>query len=700
MNCKKIFLLLSALIFTCALKAHTLENETMRIFFSDADSGFGVTGILNRAVSGAPVLSELSNGFWELFFVRSTPAGSLEKASLKNTSSAAKRRAVRLGENAIEFIWEGLDLGSEKGAVDVRACVEVVGGSAEWSLSAVCRSSEWTPVESWYPILSRVHRVGVDDVLLPTMNLGAKFVRNYDPVKLRLRGFGSPAWYPMVTAIQRGTAGLYVAAHDGAMRIKSLVYMPDGTLQFQVPLEQTKCGEFGPKFKVVTECYEGDWWQAAKLYRNWALKQKWAAKGPIAKRSDYPKEFAEVAVWARAIAEDGNFAQMYRSYFSDVKPGLRWYCWENEKFDTCYPDLTPRPKIKELIKEARESGLLVMPYVNGRLWDRSLKSYATVADNACCAEDGSVREENYAAQFAIMCLTVREWQKKLLEIGTQVVDSLGGNAVYYDQVNCAQWRTCFSKKHPHPAGGGAWWTSGYREAFEPIKAKFGSAGVPITSEGGCEAWIDLIDGALIVGRAPDEDDVPFYPAIYSGYTTYFCIEQESEDSPEALFARQVQYALWGSVTGSWGDRRLFDPDPAKRTLDAQAKVIKRVAHLRASCLDYLAYGKLEDELRLLDEVPKVKYEHLPTRGPKTGPKQVVSYPAVLGAVWADVDFKRRATFAANVSREEKIVRFRLTSKDARVRPIRGEAIPDFTVNGGVCTLKLGSQSIVCIEENM
>ena len=38
-----------------------------------------------------------------------------------------------------------------------------------------------------------------------------------------------------------------------------------------------------PDFAVETAAFAGDWWRAAKRYRDWAVRQAWAAKGPLAK---------------------------------------------------------------------------------------------------------------------------------------------------------------------------------------------------------------------------------------------------------------------------------------------------------------------------------------------------------------------------------------------------------------------------------
>ena len=634
-----------------------LENATMRIGFADAEDGFAVTGIVNRGAGEVPCLDGTADGFWKVFLSRTDATGGCERVTLDHRSPAAGRRIKRVDGDTAVFIWEGLDLPGEPGAVDVRARVKLVGASAEWTLALVNRSRTWTATESWYPILARALRPGVDDALIPTMNLGARFVRGYDPVKLRLRGFGSPAWYPMVTAIQRGRAGLYVAAHDGEMRIKSLEYLPDGTLQFDTPFENAGVpGQASSSlgYSISMQGYEGDWWTAAQLYRNWALRQKWTAKGPMASRADYPKAMANVDVWGRVIAEDGALAEDFQAAFPGLQTGIRWYCWENERYDTCYPELTPRSRIAELFAAAKRRGSVVMPYVNGRLWDLSLPSFRTEATRYVCRDErGEPFTEKYAADFGIMCPAVSAWQEKLLGIGRQMTSEFDIGALYYDQVSCASWRLCRNAAHGHPTGGGSWWTDGYRRAFTPIHAELSGKGQPIASEGACEAWMDLIDGALIVGRNVEPDDVPFYPAVYSGYTTYFCIEQRPDDAPDALFARQAQGVLWGCVTGSWDDRRLFHRDPALRTLAAQADVIRRVARFRHDNRKFLAYGCLQGELKTADALPTVSFTHLPTRGEKS---PTLAYSAVLGSVWKSASGDRTAYFAANVSDERRTVR--------------------------------------------
>lgn len=66
---------------------------------------------------------------------------------------------------------------------------------------------------------------------------------------------------------------------------------------------------------------------------------------------------------------------MIRNTWPDVKLGFRWYSWNIQPFDNSYPEFFPQPGVKEFCEEARKEGYLVMPYVNGRLWDQGLRSF-------------------------------------------------------------------------------------------------------------------------------------------------------------------------------------------------------------------------------------------------------------------------------------------------------------------------------------
>lgn len=683
-------------------------GDALEVLFADAGDGFAVTGIVNRIAGETRFVTAdgTAADFWELEF-RTADGGSNAVFRVDNRMPARSRTERRQG-TVRSFFWNGMDLPGEMGALDVRA--DLTSGSSgmavRWELSVRNRSRRWALSVTRYPCLRKVLAAGAGDALVPTKNLGARFIRGFDAAKMNPRVFGSPGWYPMVTAFQRGTSGLYLAAHDPDMRIKSLQYLKDGSCHFETPVENAglvdKAAE-GPRYPVVLAAYSGDWWSAARLYRRWALRQKWAAKGPIVKRTDYPRVMSETAIWGRLTgltAQTTNLLENIRRTWPDVKVGFRWYCWNVQPFDTHYPEFFPLPGVRELCAKARKEGYLVMPYVNGRIWDTGLMSFKYAQRDCCMGADGRPVLENYGRSFGVMCPYASDWQRTLLDAGTDVVEGLGANAIYYDQISCSRPQLCFNPAHGHPLGGGSWWSDGYRRALVPIHDRFSKAGVPVTSEGAAEAWMDLVDGHLIVGRNGVSDDVPFLPAVYAGYTTFFCIEEQAFDSPDAFFARQVQGVLQGCVTGSWSHNRLFDGGQGRSSLSAQSATLLGLARLRTTYADYLAYGTLEDELRPLQALSSVSFEYEPTRRKRKNEKTSISYPVVLGTVWRSSDGKSVALFATNVSDAPQTVEIRCPqglSRQARAEVVPGFPSGSFVRRGERGELTLEPHSVCVIR---
>lgn len=683
-------------------------GDALEVLFADAGDGFAVTGIVNRIAGETRFVTADGKAadFWELEF-RTEDGESNAVFRVDNRMPARSRTESRQGA-VRSFFWNGMDLPGETGALDVRA--DLTSGSSgmavRWELSVRNRSRRWALSVTRYPCLRKVLAAGEGDALVPTKNLGARFIRGFDAAKMNPRVFGSPGWYPMVTAFQKGTSGLYLAAHDPDMRIKSLQYLKDGSCHFETPVENaglvSKAAE-GPRYPVVLAAYSGDWWSAARLYRRWALRQKWTAKGPIVKRTDYPRAMSETAIWGRLTgltAQTTNLLENIRRTWPDVKVGFRWYCWNVQPFDTHYPEFFPLPGVRELCAKARKEDYLVMPYVNGRIWDAGLMSFKYAQRDCCMGMDGRPVFEDYGRPFGVMCPYASDWQRTLLDVGTDVVEGLGANAIYYDQISCSRPQLCFNPAHGHPLGGGSWWSDGYRRALMRIHDRFSKAGVPVTSEGAAEAWMDLVDGHLIVGRNGVSDDVPFLPAVYAGYTTFFCIEEQAFDSPDAFFARQVQGVLQGCVTGSWSHNRLFDGGQGRSSLSAQSATLLGLARLRTTYADYLAYGALEDELRPLRTLPSESFEYEPTRRKRKNEKTSISYPVVLGTVWRSSDGKSVALFAANVSDAPQTVEIRCPqglSLQASLEGVPGFPSGSFVRRGERGELTLEPHSVCVIR---
>ena len=697
-----------------AVSAATLGNGSLEICFAPPGRGFAITAIVNKVAGDVRFCAAQKSGpdFWMAKFRRGPGEG--ETAILQNHSPS--RRSMRTNpDGGASFLWEGLNLPGASNSVDVVAAVSFApDGASVWDISVTNRAGNgWALFSTACPYLREVTPTGACDALVPTKELGARLLKRFDPAELQPRSYGYPGWYPMVTAFMRGDAGLYFAAHDREARIKSLEYTKMGDVYFETPVENAGVAgkaASGPKHSVTVAAFRGDWWRAADIYRKFALTCPWTAKGPMAKRADYPRAMSDVDIWCRiggtTLQNMTKMNAVFRKAWPGVKIGSRWYNWNIQPFDHDYPEFRAQKGVSEHLAWCRDNGILAMPYVNGRIWDAALMSFQYALKDACRKRSGAPQIERYGSEdFAVMCPTAKLWHDVLFRMGTNVIDALGAPAIYYDQISCSRPQLCFDASHGHPAGGGTWWADGYREALTRIHAKFSAANVPITSEGAAETWMDVVDGHLICGREADCNDVPFLPAVYSGYTIFFGTETSFRDDSRAVFARIAEGTVHGVVTGSWKEWRLFR-DTSTADAAVTAADIYACAKVRRSAADYLVYGHMEDALRPLDPLPSVQVEWNSSRefkytkiGKPVPPPHRVEFPAVIGAVWRNVEGSRRAVVAANVSGEAVKVRIHAPAGavEPRSRELAGQPAPLLSAEGGIVSLTLSPKAFACVE---
>ncbi len=685
-----------------SLKGETIANDALEIRFADGSQGFAITGIVNRLAGGVSFIRHeavpTAADFWKLSFSGMDATGGIRRVSLSNRDRAREAYAEK-GDGRIVFRWIGMYLPGEDGIVDVEAEVLLPPGDAasEWRLRVSNRSTRWALERTSYPCLRRIVEPGEADVLMPYETLGARLMRKYNGLsRNRICQWGEydyPGYFPPVAAYMIGDAGLYLAAHDPDARQKKL-YTWNLDAWFGTPVENAgivgKAAE-GPRYAVTIAAYKGDWWQAARRYRAWALKQKWCAKGPIASRSDYPREaMSEVSVWICHHIFDPRSAERlmdrFRAALPDVKLGLRSYRWSAIEFGWHYPEFLPaRRGVSEMYGRLAAKGWTVMPYVNARLWDTRLTSWPYAEPYATMREDGTAFTESWGSggnypygrhEFGIMCPATPLWQETARQLAHRVVDEANGGAIYYDQAGCAAYRECRNAAHGHPVAGGKWWAEGYREMFGRVHDELAPRGVALTTEGTADCYMDVLDGLLSVTDDTGED-VPFWPAVYADYTTYFGTRHKNAAVYDLAFLQMARAFVWG-VAGGWSGDMEDAKDPE---LNRKFRAFARFANAREKAKDFLAYGTLLDELRPLNSLPERTFTHtLFTRSNMTNATWRTS--AVIGAWWRDPSASRLALAAVNVTDDPQPVAFEVADGYGSGRPesrlLQPRAIEVFT----------------------
>ncbi len=609
----------------------SLESARSRLTFADAANGFACRTLVDKPTGVAFLRARrTSPGLWKLLF-RKGPAG--EAYALTSRTVAPGRAEKTAG--GLRFVWEKLALGNEAGVVDVVCDVarETDGSGFAFTIHVANRSKVYGLYETVYPFLGQVSKSGEGDVAAPG---GHWPTGNWGMELWRKNRKGKTASYPgspmsmQWTAFLRAGAGLYFAAHDGGASPKTFRLSRGQDVSFETLASDAgvpgKAG--GPAFPFVVETFAGDWWQAAARYRAWALQQPWTRKGPIAARSDYPRRLVENGFWlnlngAPEVVEKWANTALAR-VAGRVPFGIHWYNWHQIPFDNTYPEYFPTKKgMAETVARLKAKGILVMPYINGRLWDRDIPSFAAARPFATKDERGNVRVEYYGSGRPLvpMCVAEPFWGGKVNEICTRLMGECGVNGIYLDQIGAARPAPCYDATHHHPLGGGRHWVDGYREFLTPIKAKAAARGVTLTTENTAEPYMDTID-AYLTWLTNQDRDIPALQAVYSGYTTWFGSWMDADNDLVAFRACQTREMLWGCQIGWFGPWLL---DEKHR---AHFDCVIELAAKRAGKKDFFSEGRLLGEVANELDNPPFK-----TVWKVRGKSAPVTLPSIYAFLW-------------------------------------------------------------------
>ena len=162
-------------------------------------------------------------------------------------------------------------------------------------------------------------------------------------------------------------SGFYFATHDGKGYSKTFAFnginregsdgaLPDGVYPgvMSVTTQPLGAGQsekyFLSPYDVVISFFDGNWWDASQIYREWAINQAdWVRKGPIALRVDTPMWLQNLTVWVNSHWQaldifniTGGDGEVLSSRMADIVNlladpaegvGLHWYEWDALGYD-------------------------------------------------------------------------------------------------------------------------------------------------------------------------------------------------------------------------------------------------------------------------------------------------------------------------------------------------------------------------------
>jgi hypothetical protein len=459
-----------------------------------------------------------------------------------------------------------------------------------------------------------------------------------------------------------GKTGLYVAVHDPYGSTKDIIATSrsaDRALELAVDHPVPDMGLPGNRFQLsgeaVWKLLRGDWFDAATTYRTWVRREaKWYPELGPEGRTDTPQWMRELPAWAQTGGTAQTCVPAVRQFAAllGVPVGFHWYSWHKIPFDNDYPHyFPPQDGFSDGVRQLQASGVFVMPYINGRLWDtrdRGLEDFefTKLARPAVSKDEqgapyietyGSKEADGSPVRLGVMCPATALWQKKQREIVLRLFRECGVKGVYIDQIAAAAPTLCFDKSHGHPLGGGHWWTEGYWTLLDAIR-RSKPQDCMLTTECNGEPYIRSFDGYLTWHWQYD-GQVPAFPAVYGGAIQMFGRSYGGGPTRDlALRMRAGQQLVFGEQIG-W-----LDPGLARQK--ENAPFFRKVVQLRWRLRRYFAAGEMARPPKLLGEIPKIRADWQ-----WTGP-QWVTTDGVLTGAWTIPSEKRLVLVFANPSDQQ------------------------------------------------
>ncbi len=498
-------------ILACALilgscasgKGVVIENGLVRLAFSKTDGAIAGLSDLARGVDyidGDPDVpfrlddgSDLKTGF--------------ESFSYERDGSFAAGTAYNLRWT----IGDGLSL---------EARIELPKGSDEISFtSRLVNGGPRIVMAVEYPVLGGLRSIGPNDALAHPYATGI-LVRNplasfgADGGGLRFMPYPesfSGAAMQFCAYYAPGRGGLYLAAYDGSYGQKWLnFFRMNGRLEASLMYGYEDIGPgkgIDAPFRYVVKTFAGDdWYQAADIYKAWAVQQDWCRQGPLAGRDPSDKArwlLEQVGLSTFGIGASRDRTAWIRQYRKDTGTPIFHILgpdWANvdqsymESLPGGMADWFPTHFSKESLALIREQGDFFAPFEFDFLVDPNRSDSTLLKANLQMFPAKPRSRDEYA--FAMLCPVTEFTRAFHRDRDVRVFEEAGFDAMYYDISANNLIKTDLSPSHGHRPGGGRELTLAYKRIYaETKKALAARAGkyMPLGTEMMCEVFLPELD---------------------------------------------------------------------------------------------------------------------------------------------------------------------------------------------------------------
>ena len=651
---KKPFIICAAALFFCSCAASagpvrtgradgmlTLENGLSRLVLREP--GFTLEKMTNLE-TGCEYVAEPGEGLFRLVMMKPGEAPdqwyNLPPGLMLHAGAFGERTAEPFGDGAsggwILRYGKWSNYGSEGDIrVTIRITLEEDSPLFRWEISVDNRSDQAVQ-HLEFPQLSGLGAEGAEatEYMAVPVYSGLK----QTDIRKHYSGLLGYTEYPaggmtiqlMTYDDGRGNA-LYFASHDGMNFKKTFVARPTGSQRaffesvIHYPDQPYRRGTWELQYPVVAGPMTGDWYDACKIYRGWALTQeRWSRS--LGEREEIQDWVPETPVWFQGnewvFTEEALLA--FADRIVDVRKALgrpmafHWYIWQHYgKHDYMYPDYLPaRPGFAEAVKKVQAEGVRVVPYLNIHLCETGLpiwselelaraakRNYAGelyrvygVCDDRGKKGDGTkpvdvFRGETAGRDMVPMCPGEPVWQEVVLAQARGLAEDYNVDAIYWDETFCYP-GLCYASDHTHSWIGGPAHADGVAEIHRRSRM-LRPEGVMTVGENLGESYTDVCPMLINAHSDGNGDSLPLFQTVHSDHVVevgLFVKGVEFKD-PEVFVSKLAFALLRGRVLGWFNsDHGLLDI--AKPEFEEQLKALRHFCDVRIAGLPWLYSGEM------------------------------------------------------------------------------------------------------------
>ena len=500
--------------------------------------------------------------------------------------------------------------------------------------------------------------------------------------------------------------GFYASSDDSLSYAKNFSFTLDtlNTLVYEMinyPDCNAALDSYSPPYASVIGSFRGDWITVAEIYRDWAVKQKWATESRF-KKGLTPAWLENTAlwIWNRGKSENVLKPAVELSKKSGLPVSVFWHWWHNNSYDEFLPEYLPpregKESFKNAVQAAQKEGVRSIVYMNAIQWGESTESWK--AENAIPYSvkdmNGNMLTHVYniftGNSLTVMCMATQFWRDKYTSLCDSVVNVYKTNGVYMDQA-CLSYM-CYDKEHGHDRGGGNYWVENFGKLTDQIRSTVSDETQPIfPGEGSGENWIPYLDAFLTLQASRERyagvgntEAIPFFQAVYHPYGITFgsysslvtppydekwprqFAPEKTEQLLDGEFNRQflmeqARGFVWGNQPTIANYHTFLDTERTD-----EMNYLLDIARIRYQALKYLLHGEFCRNPVIKSPEETIKVSRLSIYAGRTPGENVRTFektvPLLYAGTWKAND-KSIGIALASISDQSMPVDFSFSSKD-------------------------------------